>query len=268
MSTRKTLWRSLGELAQAPETRDARAREFAPGEDERPDGVERREFLRLFGAGAALAGVAGCERAPRTTIAPWVTQPAEAHPGFPRFYATAIETDGYATGLLGESHEGRPTKIEGNPEHPASLGATDHLAQASVLGLYDPDRGRSIEHRNEPASWGALQEVLLRAIPDRGRGAHRDPRADRLADTRGARRAASREVSRDRRALARAAGAREHVGRRTHRARASRSRRALTFAPADVILALDADFLSSGLGRSSTGATLRHGARRRRRPTR
>ena len=90
-------------------------------------------FLKLLGASIALAGLAGCTRAPREKIIPYASQPPEVIPGVPAHYATAITTDGYATGLLVESHEGRPTKIEGNPNHPSSLGATGAIEQASVL---------------------------------------------------------------------------------------------------------------------------------------
>jgi molybdopterin-containing oxidoreductase family iron-sulfur binding subunit len=225
-------------------TLEARTREFAPGEDERPDGVERREFLRLLGAGAALAGIAGCERSPRTTIVPWVTQPPEAHPGSPRFYASAMEIDGYAIGLLGESHEGRPTKIEGNPEHPASLGATGLLAQASVLGAYDPDRVRSVEKRGEPASWGALRAVMAQ-IPDRGRGVHviLEPTGSPTIAAQISRlRAKFPEL--DVRWHAPLAPVNAWAGARIALGEPLETR--VDLRAADVILALDSDFLSSG----------------------
>src|SRR5207248_2843893 len=100
----------------------------------------RRKFLKLMGASLALAGLTACTRQPMETIMPYVRAPEEVIPGKPLFFATAFEMSGFAIGVLAESHEGRPTKIEGNPEHPASLGATDLFAQASVLSLYDPDR--------------------------------------------------------------------------------------------------------------------------------
>src|SRR5919197_6710763 len=107
------------------------------------DPLARRSFLKLLGASIALAGLDGCSRVPPTNILPYVDQP-ELTPGVPVYYATAMVLDGYATGLLVESHEGRPTKIEGNPDHPASLGAAGVFEQASVLQLYDPHRAKRV----------------------------------------------------------------------------------------------------------------------------
>ncbi|HEY4131297.1 MAG TPA: 4Fe-4S dicluster domain-containing protein [Gemmatimonadaceae bacterium] len=103
-------------------------------------GMDRREFLRLAGASVALAGLDGCTRMPAEHILPYVDNRPELTPGVAQHYATAMMLDGYATGLIVEAHDGRPTKIEGNHEHPASLGATGPIEQASVLQLYDPDR--------------------------------------------------------------------------------------------------------------------------------
>src|SRR5438045_8410220 len=101
------------------------------------DPLGRRRFVTLLGASLALAGLDGCSRMPPRDILPYVDQP-ELTPGRPRYYATSMVLDGYATGLLVESHEGRPTKVEGHPDHPASLGAAGVFEQASVLQLYDP----------------------------------------------------------------------------------------------------------------------------------
>ena len=119
-------WRSLEDLASTPEFRDLMEREFprqAVGwsEDENP-GEGRRTFLKTMGASLALAGLTACTRQPTEHIMPYVRQPEELIPGKPLFYATATTLNGVATGVLAESHEGRPTKIEGNPEHPASAG--------------------------------------------------------------------------------------------------------------------------------------------------
>ena len=104
-----------------------------------------------MGASLALAGVTACTRQPAEKIVPYVRQPEELIPGKPLFYATAMTLGGVATGLLVESHEGRPTKIEGNPLHPGSLGATDVFAQAAILGLYDPDRSQTLtQPRRDP----------------------------------------------------------------------------------------------------------------------
>jgi Fe-S-cluster-containing dehydrogenase component len=119
------------------------------------DSVDRRDFLKVLGASVALAGLSGCiARQPIERIIPYVRQPEEIIPGRPLFYATAMSLGGYAIGLLVESHEGRPTKVEGNPNHPASLGATDVFAQASVLDLYDPDRSQTPLYLGEIRTWG------------------------------------------------------------------------------------------------------------------
>jgi len=124
--------------------------EFAPGVDETPGELDRRQLMQLLAAGAGLAGVgaiAGCMEPPKERILPRVEQPPELTPGIPLEYATSMVLDGFATGLVVKTHEARPTKVEGNPEHPASLGATTAYEQASILELYAPDRARGpLEH--------------------------------------------------------------------------------------------------------------------------
>jgi molybdopterin-containing oxidoreductase family iron-sulfur binding subunit len=139
-------WRSLDELAGSAAFQDLLHREFPHGASEWLDPASRRTFLKLMGASFALAGVTACTKQPLEKIVPYVKQPEEIVPGRPLFFATATTLGGYATGVLVESHEGRPTKVEGNPAHPASLGATDVFSQASVLGLYDPDRSQALMH--------------------------------------------------------------------------------------------------------------------------
>ena len=116
----------------------------------------RRRFLQLMAGSLALAGVSACTRQPSEKIYPYVKAPEEIVPGEPLFFATAMPLMGMGTGLLVESHMGRPTKVEGNPEHPASLGATDVFAQASVLTLYDPDRSQVITYAGEIRPWSAF----------------------------------------------------------------------------------------------------------------
>jgi molybdopterin-containing oxidoreductase family iron-sulfur binding subunit len=115
----------------------------------------------LFGASIALAGLSGCGQRPRERILPYVRSPRGLKPGVAVQYATSMVTDGFAVGLLARSNEGRPTKIEGNPEHPASLGASGVFEQASVLSLYDPARLRAPLEHGLPASW----EAALAARP-------------------------------------------------------------------------------------------------------
>src|SRR5947209_2208107 len=171
-------WRSLDDLASTPEFRDLLEREFprqAIGWSEDEDQVEgRRNFLKLMGASLALAGLSACTKQPSEFIMPYVKQPEELIPGRPLFYATATTLNGVASGVLAESHEGRPTKIEGNPGHPATLGACDAFSQASVLQLYDPDRSQTALFEGEVRTWGdfygKLREALADQAPKRGGG--------------------------------------------------------------------------------------------------
>ena len=153
-------WRSLEELAGSDEFQDMLHREFPKGASEWLDDFSRRGFLRTMGASLALAGLTGCTRMPNTEIVPYVRQPENAVPGRPMFYATAFTLGGYASPILVESHLFRPTKIEGNPQHPASLGGTDIYAQASLLDLYDPDRAQNVTYMGEVRSWGAFMDAL------------------------------------------------------------------------------------------------------------
>jgi molybdopterin-containing oxidoreductase family iron-sulfur binding subunit len=114
--------------------------------------MTRRDMMMLLGASLSLAGLAGCRR-PAEEIVPFVTAPEETVPGIPRYYATTMPFRRSAYGLVVESHEGRPTKIEGNPSHPSTLGASSSRIQASVLGLYDPDRSQTIRLKGEAKSW-------------------------------------------------------------------------------------------------------------------
>src|SRR5688572_26043069 len=162
-----------------------------PGAADPPDGVSRRDFFRVMGASMALAGVAACRR-PDEKILPYSRQPEEVIPGVPLFFATAMAWNGTAIGLLVESHEGRPTKIEGNPRHPESLGAANAFAQAEVLNLYDPDRSASPSEKGQERSWEDAA-AALRALGEKhkatgGKGlailteAHRSPTTKRVLD--------------------------------------------------------------------------------------
>src|ERR1700690_29453 len=157
-------WRSLEELAGSEDFQDALHREFPKGASEWVDSVSRRGFLKVMGASLGLAGMTGCVRLPLEPIVPYVRQPEGVIPGRPMYYATASTLGGYASPLLVESHLGRPTKIEGNDLHPASLGGTDIFAQASILGLYDPDRSQTVTSLGDVRSWqsflGAIRGPL------------------------------------------------------------------------------------------------------------
>ena len=145
-------WRSLGQLDDRPESRAFLEREFQEGASELPDGMTRRDMMMLVGASLSLAGLAGCRR-PAEEIVPYVIAPEDSVPGIPRYYATTMPFRRSAYGLIVESHEGRPTKVEGNPSHPSTLGASSTRVQASVLGLYDPDRSQSVMQQGAAKSW-------------------------------------------------------------------------------------------------------------------
>ncbi len=159
------LRRSLEELAGSERFQKLLEQEFSEPLGDSPDHVTRRSFLALMGASLALAGATGC-RPPREEIVPRVSDEHAWEASRPRYFATAMPLSGYATGLLVEQRDGRPIKIEGNPDHPASLGATDLFAQASILSLYDPHRSRFVLHHHKRTTWerarAALESVLAR----------------------------------------------------------------------------------------------------------
>jgi len=148
----KQYWRSLEELANTKEFQESIHNEFAPTVVGKVE-LGRRDFLKLMGASLLLAGFNACTRQPEEKIFPYVKPPEQLVHGKPLYFATANVRNGYAYGVLVESHEGRPTKVEGNPDHPASLGATDVFAQASVLTLYDPDRSQVVKYLGEINTW-------------------------------------------------------------------------------------------------------------------
>jgi molybdopterin-containing oxidoreductase family iron-sulfur binding subunit len=169
--SKKQYWRSLEELADAPQFREFVAREFPQQAEGWNDPLERRTFMKLMGASLALAGLSGCVFQPPEKIVPYVKQPEEQVPGKALFFATAAPVLGVATPVLVRSNEGRPTKIEGNPDHPNNrppefppedptrdprgLSFTDIFAQASILGLYDPDRSQTLSYREDIRTWTA-----------------------------------------------------------------------------------------------------------------
>jgi molybdopterin-containing oxidoreductase family iron-sulfur binding subunit len=153
-------WRSLAELQAPP----GPSREFKPGAELPEDGTSRRGVLQLLGASAALATLGGCLKPPEEKILPYTRQPPELTPGNPLHYASCSTLDGRATGVLVTANEGRPTKIEGNPEHPSSRGALGVLEQAELLRLYDPQRLKVVQYRTQPRSWrDFLQTALAKA---------------------------------------------------------------------------------------------------------
>ncbi|HMQ03748.1 MAG TPA: TAT-variant-translocated molybdopterin oxidoreductase [Pyrinomonadaceae bacterium] len=165
----KEYWRSIEEFADSPEFEEYVKREYPAHGQEWNDPVTRRSFLKVMGATLAFAGLSGCVIQPPEKIVPRVRDEEDVLPGKPLFFATAMTVGGVATGLLARSYEGRPTKIEGNPEHPGSLGATDTLAQASLLDMYDPDRSQEILFHGTPKTWLNFTTAFRAAVAENGK---------------------------------------------------------------------------------------------------
>ena len=164
-SSEPTYWRSLGQLENSPEFQQIVDREFPEDADEAPDGVSRRGFLSAVAASVALAGLTGC-RKPKTPIIAFNKRPEGFRPGMPQYYASALSRNGYGIGVLVKSSDGRPTKVDGNPDHPSSLGGSDLRLQAELLQLYDPARS---SHPRGPMS---------HADEDDGHGGHDNAELD------------------------------------------------------------------------------------------
>jgi molybdopterin-containing oxidoreductase family iron-sulfur binding subunit len=170
----KQFWRSLEELADSAEFQEFVEREYPQHAEEWHDATGRRNFLKLMGASLALAGLSSCVMQPAEKIVPYVSQPEEIVPGKALYFATAMPFGGLATPLLVRSNEGRPTKIEGNPDHPNNrnindpndrgTSATDLFAQASILTLYDPDRQQTLTYREEIRPWTAFVADINTAL--------------------------------------------------------------------------------------------------------
>ncbi len=155
---RLRLWSGIEELSGDPAFQawvDAEypaAAEFAP--------TARRQFLKLMGASFALAGLGGCEKSPFVAALPYVDQSEREVVGVPRSYATAVMFDGYAQPVIATTWSGRPTKLDGNPDHPVTGGRSDIFMQAAVLGLYDPDRAQGPTRRSEPVGWSDVAAAI------------------------------------------------------------------------------------------------------------
>jgi MoCo/4Fe-4S cofactor protein with predicted Tat translocation signal len=168
----KQYWRNLEELADSPVFEEFVRREFPQQAEEWNDPIERRTFLKLMGASMALAGLSGCVIQPPEKIIPYVRQPEEETPGRGLWFASAFSLSGIATPVLVRSNEGRPTKVEGNPDHPSNPGstATDIFSQASILTLYDPDRSQSPLFRGETRPWSQFVAEVRTALDKEGDG--------------------------------------------------------------------------------------------------
>ena len=156
-------WRSLDQVADSPEFRQWLEREFPQGASEFTDGQSRRHFVKIMSASFLLAGVGlgttGCRR-PLEKLEPFGKQPDDYVFGVSQFFATAMPTRTGAIPLIAKSYEGRPVKVEGNPNHPDTNGGTDRWTQASILNLYDPDRARRFTHGGNNVSPQAVNDFL------------------------------------------------------------------------------------------------------------
>src|SRR5882724_12264531 len=153
-------WRSLDELAETPGFRAQIEREFPEGAADM-NGVDRRQFMKLMAASFALGGIglAGCRR-PEENILPFGKSVEGIIPGLPQYYATAMPLRKSAIPLLAETHQGRPTKLEGNPTYAPHGGASSLVAQASVLDLYDPDRATAHTKGADKLDAAAVNDLL------------------------------------------------------------------------------------------------------------
>ena len=168
-------WRTLAEYRNRESFAEESSAEFPLAiDDPSPLRVGRRTVLSYLAASAGLAGLSACTSLPEREIVPFVQQPEYLVPGKPRYYATAMQLGDRVVGLLAETHLGRPTKLEGNPSHPASLGATGIFAQAEILTLWDPDRAATVRRGRNTSTWAAFAmeagHLRERMQHDRGRG--------------------------------------------------------------------------------------------------
>jgi molybdopterin-containing oxidoreductase family iron-sulfur binding subunit len=159
-------WKSLEEWSHGPDFLPWLQREFPALASEWPSEISRRRFLQLMGASFALAGLTACSRQAQDKLVPYVQRPEEIVPGRPLYYATTFPHRGRGKGVLVRTDMGRPTKVEGNPDHPASLGATDIWMQASILGLYDPDRSRVIREGEAISTWNEFTRFVRDCVQE------------------------------------------------------------------------------------------------------
>ena len=165
--TGKTYWRSLDELADTPAFREAVQREFPSQAAEWLDAPSRRGFLKVMGASLALAGLSGCTKQPDEHIYPYVKEPEDLVLGKPVYFATAMPFNTGAVPLLVKSDAYRPIKVDGNPEHPVNRGSSDPLSQGSLLDLYDPDRSQRVLYRGETRQFAAFLAAFRAMLADK-----------------------------------------------------------------------------------------------------
>lgn len=156
-----TFWKSLEEVAETTEFKAYLEQEYPNGVVDFEDPTGRREFLKLMGFSLVMSFLSGCTKKAHEKIIPYVKDPKGVIPGKPQYFATSYPMNGHSIGLLATNHLGRPTKIEGNPDHPDSLGATNGFAQAEILNLYDPDRSQDILKSGIKSNWEQFSQAVL-----------------------------------------------------------------------------------------------------------
>ena len=241
----KTYWRSIGELEKSPELAESLHAEFPEGASQPPEGQSRRGFLTIMGASMALSGLAACRR-PEELIVPYTRAPEEMIPGKPLFFATSLPHFGTSIGLVVETHEGRPTKIEGNAKHPESLGSTSTFVQATVLDLYDPDRSHGPMEKGQSRTWDEATQALRKlgdaAKKQNGKGLailvedHRSPALAAQLDT-------VMKLMPDTRIVRYEAFGRDNADEGARIAFGKPLSAVYDLGAADVVVALDSDFL-------------------------
>ncbi len=249
-------WQGLDDYVGNPEFLEAVRNEFPEDASEFTDEISRRRFVGLMGASVALATGAGCylRPAPQRKILPYTTQPDQITPGVPLFFATTAPLSGFGSGVLVRSHEGRPIKVEGNPDHPSSLGGASTYALASILDMYDPDRSRGASHRGSATSL----EQALAATRNQLYTSDGKPKANvrlrLLTETVTSPTLASQiekllaDFPEARWAQHDPAAPLGHVREGTQKAFGKPLNITYDFVKADVVVALDSDFLTSGPG--------------------
>jgi molybdopterin-containing oxidoreductase family iron-sulfur binding subunit len=157
----RRFWSSLEELIDEEGFRDWLAAEF-PAASSMFDDPGRRQFLKLMGASLLLAGLGGCSDGKSGEALPYVNQPDGVTPGVPRYYATSVTFEGYGQPVIATTYAGRPTKLDGNPDHPVTRGASDAFMQSAVFELYDPERSKLPLKDGVPSTWGAVTAALTK----------------------------------------------------------------------------------------------------------
>jgi molybdopterin-containing oxidoreductase family iron-sulfur binding subunit len=246
-------WKSLNELAQNEAYKAHSEKEFAEGAEELKDGFSRRNFLQIMGASVALAGFAACRR-PVQKIVPYVRQPEDKVAGIPIEYATSMPFQDVLHGVIVENYEGRPTKLQGNKDQTSSLGGSSLFGQASVLGLYDPDRSRFIRKNGEKASRADFEKFAAEHFSDKNRSIVFISEANSSISLNEAKKAAL-STFKNAQWLTYEAFGDENVLEGNNLAFGKRLRTVKDFKKADVVLSLGDDFLNTAENKNAIADT-------------